>query len=168
MEPSEKNIDESKYHDSPTAARSPDAKDEPALDTLGESALSVAATDPFRVLVVDDSQTVRKSVKRMLEAAGYVVIVANNGEEALSALENNPVGYFKIVLMDIYMPKIDGVRTANIIRDIEAQRNNGHHQIIVGLSDETRNLTADLMDCCLMKPFDLESFESVVHLFRLI
>lgn len=123
--------------------------------------------EPIHVLVVDDSATVRKITKAQLEEAGYKVDLAANGEEAFEKYTSNHQGYYNIILLDIYMPVLDGVRLANIIRERESMANNDYHQIIIGLSAETRDITADIMDSCLLKPFDLESFETCVRLFRI-
>lgn len=65
-----------------------------------------------RVLLVDDSVTVRKFVGQMLERAGFQVIVARDGEEALEALADNAVD---IVVTDLEMPRLDGY---GLIRDL--------------------------------------------------
>lgn len=119
------------------------------------------------VLVVDDSATVRKITKAKLEEAGYQVEVASNGEEALGKYVSHSPGYYNIILLDIYMPVLDGVRLANIIREREALEAVGNHQVIIGLSAETRDITVDIMDSCLLKPFDLEAFESCVRLYHI-
>ena len=95
-----------------------------------------------------------------LENAGYCVELACNGEEALKKLASSPPGHFTVLLLDIYMPILDGVRLSNIIREREGTQGNGDHQIIIGLSAETRDITSDIMDSCLLKPFSLSSFES--------
>jgi two-component system capsular synthesis sensor histidine kinase RcsC len=100
-----------------------------------------------------------------LEEAGYRVEIAINGEEALGMLTTCAPGYYQIVLCDIYMPILNGVRLAAIVREREAQSNTGIHQIIIGLTAETRDLTSDIMDSCLLKPFNLETFESCVRMF---
>ena len=58
-----------------------------------------------RVLVVDDEQTVRDFLQRTLEGAGYEVITAANGQEALDKISQFDVS---LVLLDIIMPKLDG------------------------------------------------------------
>lgn len=56
------------------------------------------------ILVADDCQSVRLTVKRILTAAGYTVIVANDGEEALEKLSENP----SLIILDVNMPRLDG------------------------------------------------------------
>ena len=57
-----------------------------------------------KILVVDDSRAVRVSVQRVLEAAGYEVICAVDGNEAISRLDQNP----HLMILDINMPGLDG------------------------------------------------------------
>jgi len=63
--------------------------------------------DP-RILIVDDEPNLLESFKVGLELKGYDVSVAPGGAEALEACENN---LFDVVLLDIRMPKMDGVET---------------------------------------------------------
>lgn len=58
------------------------------------------------VLVVDDELGMRESVADILEGAGYAVMTAANGEDALSQLRRQD---FDVVLMDIRMPGRDGI-----------------------------------------------------------
>jgi two-component system, chemotaxis family, chemotaxis protein CheY len=59
-----------------------------------------------RILVVDDSATVRKQVREALEGAGLTVVEAENGERALRVLaERDPVD---LLLVDVNMPIMDG------------------------------------------------------------
>ncbi len=58
-----------------------------------------------RILVVDDEQTVRDILQRTLEKAGYDVITAANGQEALDKISQFDVS---LVLLDIMMPGLDG------------------------------------------------------------
>lgn len=56
------------------------------------------------ILVVDDCHTIRLAVKRILKTAGYQVVVASNGEEALGLMEQNP----DLIVLDVNMPQLDG------------------------------------------------------------
>ena len=61
--------------------------------------------DQRRILVVDDEEHVRKLLQRTLEEAGYDVIAAANGQEALDKISSLDVS---LVLLDIMMPGLDG------------------------------------------------------------
>lgn len=57
-----------------------------------------------KILLVDDNQTIRKAVKRVLASAGYDVVCASNGHEAIDLLNDQ----FDLMVLDIIMPGLDG------------------------------------------------------------
>jgi two-component system chemotaxis response regulator CheY len=61
-----------------------------------------------RILVIDDSSTIRKAIRRILETAGFSVVEAGDGAEALQ-LATAPAAAFDGVLCDIDMPVMDGL-----------------------------------------------------------
>jgi two-component system KDP operon response regulator KdpE len=67
------------------------------------------------VLVVDDEETLRHFVRRNLEVRGFNVITANNGLEAISAFKSHQVD---LVILDLMMPRMDGLETTRQIRQI--------------------------------------------------
>ena len=68
------------------------------------------------VLVVDDEAEVRTLLRRTLEQAGYHVVVANDGEEALAALEREG-GRFALAVLDLTMPRLSGPETFRRLRE---------------------------------------------------
>ena len=68
-----------------------------------------------RILVVDDEQDIRTSLSGVLEDEGYTVETADSGESCLSAL---PGGGFELVLLDIWLPGIDGLEVLARIQEI--------------------------------------------------
>ncbi|AFM04137.1 response regulator with CheY-like receiver domain and winged-helix DNA-binding domain [Bernardetia litoralis DSM 6794] len=68
-----------------------------------------------RVLVVDDEPDILDLLKYNLEREGYEVEIASNGEEAIKKAE-----FFKpeLILLDIMMPKMDGVETCRLLREM--------------------------------------------------
>ena len=67
-----------------------------------------------RVLVVDDSVTVRKVTTRLLERSGFEVESARDGVEAMTRLSESS---YDIMLLDIEMPKMDGFEVASAVRN---------------------------------------------------
>ena len=65
-----------------------------------------AATPTSRILVVDDDAPLRSGIAKTLTRAGYVVVQAANGQEAIESYRAAPAD---LVLTDIYMPGTDGV-----------------------------------------------------------
>lgn len=60
------------------------------------------------ILVVDDEKNICELYKSDLEDEGYVVTVANSGQEALVEVEKNPPD---LIVLDIQMPGMDGIET---------------------------------------------------------
>ena len=71
------------------------------------------ATEKVTLLVVDDEDYIRKLLERILVQAGYGVVTAANGREAVDRLSQ---GNVDLVLLDIMMPGLDGFQTLEIIR----------------------------------------------------
>jgi two-component system, NtrC family, nitrogen regulation response regulator NtrX len=70
---------------------------------------------PRRILVVDDEPGIRQSLSGVLEDEGYVVTTAASGEECLEVL---PGGGVELVLLDIWLPGIDGMEVLTRIQEI--------------------------------------------------
>jgi chemosensory pili system protein ChpA (sensor histidine kinase/response regulator) len=68
-----------------------------------------------RILVAEDSEVVRESLRRMLEAHGYEVVAARDGAEALAIAARDPTG-FDLVSTDVMMPNLDGYELARALR----------------------------------------------------
>jgi two-component system nitrogen regulation response regulator NtrX len=68
------------------------------------------------ILIVDDQSDIRESLKGVLEDEGYSTSAANSGENCLEILRTHP---FDVVLLDIWLPGIDGLETLERIREIE-------------------------------------------------
>lgn len=72
-----------------------------------------ASEQKIPILVVEDNVVNQKMVASILQKRGYAVEIAGNGREALQALERGP---FRMVLMDLQMPVLDGLETTRLIR----------------------------------------------------
>jgi twitching motility two-component system response regulator PilG len=114
-----------------------------------------------KVLVVDDSQTVRVSAQRFLEQAGYEVLLAEDGFEALAKIHDFAPD---LVFCDILMPRLDGYQTCAIIR-----RNLRHGQVPVvmlsskdGVFDIARGRLVGSQEH-LTKPFSKEQLLAVAR-----
>jgi DNA-binding response OmpR family regulator len=69
---------------------------------------------PFKILIVDDEPNVRLVFRTTLESTGYQVAEAEDGFEALKALETTPAD---VVLLDLQMPRLDGMEFLRRLRD---------------------------------------------------
>lgn len=71
----------------------------------------------MHILVVDDDPVIRMSLRTILTAEGYKVTTAADGEEAVLKLSDIQ---FELLVCDIYMPHVDGLRLRNIVRAMPA------------------------------------------------
>jgi two-component system chemotaxis response regulator CheY len=70
---------------------------------------------PKTIMTVDDSASIRQMVTFTLSEAGYAVVEAVDGQDALNKLNGTPV---HMMIVDLNMPKIDGIE---LIRQVRAQ-----------------------------------------------
>ena len=107
----------------------------------------------LRILVAEDNRTNRKVVSKILERAGHHVHLAEDGEQALDAME---AGGFDLVLMDLNMPNMSGLEVAKFYRF--AHLGDPHVPIIALTADateESQRLCAEAgMDAHITKPVD--------------
>ncbi len=119
----------------------------------------------FRILLAEDNKINQKLAVRLLEKKGYKVIVANDGREAFSMWEMNSVD---LILMDVQMPKMDGLETTTAIRKKEEKT--GRHVPIIAMTahamDEDKRKCFDAgMDNYLSKPLNpKELFDTIEHI----
>jgi CheY-like chemotaxis protein len=66
-----------------------------------------------RILVIDDDDLVRTAVRQILETKGFDVVIASDGHHALRILDGKP---FDAILVDIFMPGMDGLETIRAFR----------------------------------------------------
>ena len=84
------------------------------LNTTPENAESTASAKKLRILIVDDSATIRRSAETMLANEGCEVITAENGFEALSKITRH---HPDLIFVDIMMPRLDGYQTCALIKN---------------------------------------------------
>ena len=113
------------------------------------------------ILVVDDDQAVRDSLRRALTLQGYDVELAGDGEEALLKVRANP-GATDLLIVDVLMPRLDGLELTRRLRG------DGSELPILMLTarDEVADRVAGLeagADDYLVKPFALEELVARVR-----
>lgn len=113
-----------------------------------------------RVLVVDDSASMLQVEKVILSGAGYEVLQASNGEDALAKLNGGPV---HLVLSDLNMPKLDGVGLIRAIRSHATHRLLPIVIITTESKDEKKQeARAAGATAWIVKPFTSEQLLAVV------
>jgi len=74
----------------------------------------------LKVLVIDDSKTIRRTAETLLKKAGCTVITAEDGFDALAKIaDNNP----DIIFVDIMMPRLDGYQACALIKNNSSFKN---------------------------------------------
>jgi len=123
--------------------------------------VSQPAPGPIKVLVIDDSNTIRRSAEMFLRRAGFDVILAEDGFDALAKISDHQP---KIIFVDIMMPRLDGYQTCALIK----QNPNLKSTPVIMLSskdgvfDRARGRLAG-SDRYLTKPFTKEALIDTVN-----
>lgn len=114
-----------------------------------------------RVLVVDDSETIRRSAEIFLKQSGFEVIMASDGFDALAKIcDHNP----DLILVDIMMPKLDGYQTCHIVKQNPTYANTPVIMLSSkdGVFDRARGRIAG-SDQYLTKPFTRDGLLTAVN-----
>ena len=115
----------------------------------------------LKVLVIDDSKTIRRTAENLLKKAGCEVFTATDGFEALALIADNRPD---VVFVDIMMPRLDGYQTCALIKNNEAFR---HTPVIMlsskdGLFDKARGRVVG-SEQYLTKPFTKEELLGAIR-----
>ncbi len=106
----------------------------------------------MKVLVVDDSRVIRMIVQECVVPMGHEVIHAENGEEALLYVKENPVD---LVLMDVEMPGMNGFQVTSAIRELDS--NDWFPIVFLTTKDDDESFTRGILsggDAYLFKPIN--------------
>ena len=79
----------------------------------GVAGAAPAALPPVRVLVIDDSNTIRRSAEIFLRQGGHELVLAEDGFDALAKVNDHTPD---LIFCDILMPRLDGYQTCAIIK----------------------------------------------------
>lgn len=118
-------------------------------------------TAPLLVLVVEDEPLNTKLMRDVLEASGFTVICADTGREGIRlALERHP----DVILMDIVLPDIDGIRTLGHLRELAETRATPVAAVTAqAMKGDRERLLAAGFDEYLAKPIDVRSLAGEVR-----
>lgn len=122
-----------------------------------------ANAPPLEILLAEDSRANQKVAMAILKRRNHRVSIAENGLEAIRAIQGRP---FDVVLMDVQMPEMDGLTAAFQIRQFE-QQTGGHIPIVATTAhalkmDRERCLSAG-MDEYISKPLSPESLFAAIE-----
>ena len=117
----------------------------------------------LKVMIIDDSKTIRRTAETLLSKAGYEVITAEDGFEALAkVVDNHP----DIIFMDIMMPRLDGYQTCALIKNNDAFKSTPVIMLSSkdGLFDRARGRIVG-SDQYITKPFTKEELLGAIKEF---
>ncbi|ADI30018.1 response regulator receiver protein [Methylotenera versatilis 301] len=128
--------------------------------------LTLEQLSAIKVMVIDDSNTIRRSAEIFLKNSGCSVILAEDGFDALAKISNE---HPDIIFVDIMMPRLDGYQTCSLIK-----RNARYKSTPVimlsskdGLFDRARGRMVG-SDQYLTKPFTQETLIDAVQTYAAI
>ena len=117
-------------------------------------------TEPLTVLLVEDTEDNRFMMRRLLEMAGYHVIEAMNGEEAVKLAKT---GSPRLILMDLSLPVIDGLAATRLIRKLPELKS---VPIIAVSAHDTSDFQSEAIEAgCnsyVTKPIDFNELEELI------
>ncbi len=141
----------------------------PAIDEAERVPNETATIDGLSVLVAEDNEINALLMRSLLTRLGHRTVVTTNGEQALESwLASDAAGTpFDLVLMDIQMPRLDGIETAKRIRTLEAGQRVRRTPILALTANtlvEDRYACFEAgMDGFLLKPLDREKLEEALR-----
>lgn len=114
----------------------------------------------IKVMIIDDSNTIRRTAEALLKKAGYEVLTASDGFEAMSMITDHRPD---IIFVDIMMPRLDGYQTCSLIKNNKQFK---HIPVIMlsskdGLFDRARGKIAGSQEH-VNKPFTQEELIEVI------
>jgi twitching motility two-component system response regulator PilG len=114
----------------------------------------------MKVMVIDDSKTIRRTAETLLKKEGFAVVTATDGFEALSKITDQEPD---IIFVDIMMPRLDGYQTCALIKHNQVFRNTPVIMLSSkdGLFDKARGRIVG-SDQYLTKPFTKEELLSAI------
>jgi len=135
-----------------------------ALGVAGEFPVGPIVIDGrLRVLAAEDNPTNQLVLKTLLEQAGLAVHIVADGQEAVDAWRSAP---WDVVLMDIRMPRLDGVAAAQAIRALERANGRPRTPILAvtadAMSHQSEQYVAAGMDGVVAKPIQFAELAAVV------
>ena len=120
----------------------------------------IAAPD---VLVVDDSDVVRRTMQRKIREYGHMVDLASSGDDAMAMLLNNS---YRLVFLDIMMPGVDGFEVCKRITRSREYKSSAVYMLTSrdGMFDKVRGAMAGC-DGYLVKPLESRKLREVLDLY---
>jgi len=139
------------------------------IETQHELILGSDRDDPLKVLLAKDHQVNQLLITKILERHSVSLEIAENGEEALKKFTTER---FDVILMDIMMPKLDGLAATLKIRELESELPT-LDELLSGRFGEPKSepttfqpVKADVVEALAMMDNDAELFQEAFELFK--
>ncbi|MFC1589533.1 ATP-binding protein [Pseudomonadota bacterium] len=140
------------------------------LSIAPESSIETHSDDDYKhniaaglsILLAEDNDINRYAAKTLMEQDGHDVTVATDGEEAVDAVINSDKA-FDVILMDIHMPKVDGIEASRRIRALQDKDKRSTPIIALTaniLQDEKQKCFDAGINCFITKPFAPEKLNT--------
>ena len=132
-----------------------------SVEEKKENVYESSVIDSFkgvRVLLVEDNELNREIATELLKTVGFILDEAENGSQAVQMVNDSPAGYYKVILMDVMMPVMNGYESTKKIRSLEdkAKANVPIIAMTANAFEEDKNQAIECgMDKFVSKPFDI-------------
>ena len=126
--------------------------------SLENEGTAIHVFENVHILVVDDNRINQKITQKILEKRQFKCSLADDGEQAISLVKKNT---YDLILMDIHMPKVDGVEATKEIRKFNAEV-----PIVALTAVELDEMRATIMNSgmndIILKPYDISQFLTTI------
>ncbi len=117
--------------------------------------------DPKIILVIEDDETMRVAIKRILESEGYVLKLAADATELSTVMDDQPVD---LILMDVGLPWINGFELAQMLKEHKDLKKIPLVFVSGKATDEDMKKAFEIgADDYIKKPFDVEKLKKTVQ-----
>lgn len=135
-----------------------------AVKSAASKALQMHVDGPTRLLIAEDTESVREILQRQLEKVGVEADFVHDGKAAIEALNT---GKYGILITDLHMPDVDGYQLVESIRQKEKNEGKNLHFPVIALTADVQMAQRDTylrhgFDECLLKPVSLGQFRRLL------
>lgn len=85
-------------------------------------------SESARILVIDDDESIRRTISKSLKRAGYLVDAVENGKQAIEKAEAN---FYNLALIDIRLPDMDGTKLLTAMKETTPKWSNSFSPVIL-------------------------------------
>jgi len=133
-----------------------------AVKDAASKATKIEISGPTKLLIAEDTETVREVLKKQLDNIGAEATFVENGKEALAAVRT---GEYGILLTDLHMPEMDGYTVISEIRKDDEKLK--RHFPVIALTADVQMAQRQIymehgFDECLLKPVSLGQFKRLL------